>query len=113
MKRLGFRPQRTLARSVSVSGVGLLFGHRVRVRFRPAPPDTGLVFVRTDLRQPLRLAARYAHVTGTHRATVLWPFLRHKSAAKGPRTADTHARQQAEYRELPNRGCQGPSKRKN
>ncbi|HEV3142253.1 MAG TPA: UDP-3-O-acyl-N-acetylglucosamine deacetylase [Gemmataceae bacterium] len=71
MKRLGFRPQRTLARSVSVSGVGLLFGDRVRVRFRPAAPDSGIIFLRTDLRQPLRLAARYAHVTGTHRRTTL------------------------------------------
>lgn len=71
MKRLGFRPQRTLARSVTVSGVGLLSGDRVRVRFRPAPPDFGLVFVRTDFRQPVRIAAKYAHVTGTHRRTTL------------------------------------------
>jgi UDP-3-O-acyl N-acetylglucosamine deacetylase len=71
VNRLGFRPQRTLARSVSVSGVGLLDGNKVRVRFRPADADFGIVFSRTDLRRPLRIPAKSAYVTGTHRRTTL------------------------------------------
>jgi len=42
------RPQSTLRTTVSIEGVGLHSGHPVRARFRPAPPDHGLVFVRED-----------------------------------------------------------------
>src|SRR6478672_1855666 len=50
VNRLPPRPQRTLARPAEVRGVGFLTGAAVRIRFVPAPPDTGVVFVRTDLR---------------------------------------------------------------
>ena len=43
------RPQRTLARATEVRGVGFFHGADVAVRFHPAEPDTGIVFVRTDL----------------------------------------------------------------
>src|SRR3982750_4421530 len=41
--------QTTLAASVETSGIGLHTAVPVRVRLVPAPPDTGYVFIRTDL----------------------------------------------------------------
>lgn len=41
--------QRTIAREATLEGVGLHSGEAVQVVFKPAPPDTGMVFVRTDL----------------------------------------------------------------
>ncbi len=42
--------QRTLAKEVAFSGIGLHTGKKVNVRLVPAPADTGIVFVRTDLK---------------------------------------------------------------
>ncbi len=39
----------TIRRPVEVNGVGLHHGAPVRLRLTPAPPATGIVFVRTDL----------------------------------------------------------------
>lgn len=41
--------QHTLATAVSFAGVGVHSGQSVRARVRPAPVDTGIVFVRTDV----------------------------------------------------------------
>lgn len=41
--------QKTLARPVSFEGVGLHTGNRCTIRFQPAPPDSGIRFVRKDL----------------------------------------------------------------
>jgi UDP-3-O-acyl N-acetylglucosamine deacetylase len=71
VKKLTTRQQRTIARAVEVRGVGFLSGADVRLRFVPAPPHSGVVFVRTDLPAPVRLAARADLVTGTHRRTTL------------------------------------------
>jgi len=43
------RPQRTIKKSVSFSGLGLFTGEETHVTLRPADPDTGVVFVRTDV----------------------------------------------------------------
>lgn len=43
------RNQQTIAAPVAVEGVGYWSGRDVRVEFRPAPADTGVVFVRCDL----------------------------------------------------------------
>ena len=40
------RRQRTIARSAEVHGFGYWSGQDVRVRFNPAPEDTGLVFLK-------------------------------------------------------------------
>jgi UDP-3-O-acyl N-acetylglucosamine deacetylase len=71
VNRLSHRPQRTLARPAEVRGAGFLTGAAVRLRFAPAPPDTGVVFVRTDLRPPARIPAAVGQVTGTARRTTL------------------------------------------
>ncbi len=39
----------TIARPVEVQGIGLHHGAPVRLRIKPAPPATGVVFIRTDL----------------------------------------------------------------
>jgi UDP-3-O-acyl N-acetylglucosamine deacetylase len=71
VRRHSYRYQRTLARPVEVSGIGLLTGTCVRLRFRPAPPSTGVVFVRSDLRPVQQIPARVDQVTATQRRTTL------------------------------------------
>jgi UDP-3-O-[3-hydroxymyristoyl] N-acetylglucosamine deacetylase len=41
--------QRTIKNEVTVTGVGLHSGYRVKLTFKPAKVDSGIVFVRTDL----------------------------------------------------------------
>ncbi len=43
------RFETTVQRPVDASGVGLHSGVRVNIRILPAPPSTGIVFIRTDL----------------------------------------------------------------
>jgi UDP-3-O-acyl N-acetylglucosamine deacetylase len=69
--RLSYRYQRTLKQPAEVWGVGYLTGAVVRLRFVPAPPSSGVVFVRTDLRPRLHLPAHVDQVTGTQRRTTL------------------------------------------
>ena len=45
MKKL----QRTIANEVEVTGVGVNSGEQCTIRFKPAEPNTGITFVRTDL----------------------------------------------------------------
>jgi UDP-3-O-acyl N-acetylglucosamine deacetylase len=71
VRRLGYRYQRTIARPGEVRGVGFLTGARVRLRFAPAPPHSGVVFVRVDLGPAARIPARLEQVTGTQRRTTL------------------------------------------
>jgi UDP-3-O-acyl N-acetylglucosamine deacetylase len=52
-------------------GVGFLTGASIRLSFHPVPPDTGVVFVRTDLRPPVQIPAGIEQVTGTRRRTTL------------------------------------------
>lgn len=51
------RPQQTIKRPVTCTGVGLHSGCRVTLRLLPAPPDTGIVFIRTDLNPRVRIKA--------------------------------------------------------
>ena len=71
MKRLRYRYQRTLAGPAEVRGVGFLTGAAVRLRFLPAPPNTGVVFIRTDLRPRACIPAHIGQVSGTNRRTTL------------------------------------------
>jgi UDP-3-O-[3-hydroxymyristoyl] N-acetylglucosamine deacetylase len=70
-RRIGYRYQRTLLRSADVMGIGFLTGAPIRLRFNPASPSTGVVFIRTDLQQPLSVAAQVGMVSGTQRRTTL------------------------------------------
>ena len=71
MRQIGYRYQRTVARAVSVRGTGFVTGSPVRVRLVPAPEDTGLVFVRTDLPYRPLTPAVASRVTNTARRTTL------------------------------------------
>jgi UDP-3-O-acyl-N-acetylglucosamine deacetylase len=71
VRRFSYRYQRTIARPVEVWGVGYLTGANVCLRFLPAPPSSGVVFVRTDLRPRIYLPAHINQVTGTARRTTL------------------------------------------
>lgn len=64
--------QRTL-RSVAVcSGVGVHSGIKVNLRIVPAPADTGIIFVRTDLKNGARtIPALWDHVVDTKLCTVI------------------------------------------
>jgi UDP-3-O-[3-hydroxymyristoyl] N-acetylglucosamine deacetylase len=49
--------QRTLRNTVSATGVGLHTGEKVLLALRPAAPDTGIVFHRVDLPEPVSIQA--------------------------------------------------------
>jgi UDP-3-O-[3-hydroxymyristoyl] N-acetylglucosamine deacetylase len=63
--------QRTLKAPVSCQGVGLHSGTRVEMTLRPAPADSGVVFVRTDLSPAVDIPARSENVVDTSFATTL------------------------------------------
>jgi UDP-3-O-[3-hydroxymyristoyl] N-acetylglucosamine deacetylase/3-hydroxyacyl-[acyl-carrier-protein] dehydratase len=63
------RSQRTLARATEVRGVGFFHGQDVTVRFSPAEPGSGVVFVRRDLPDRPSVPARIEHVVPSQRRT--------------------------------------------
>lgn len=63
--------QTTLAEEVAYGGIGLHSGKEVQLLLRPAPEDTGIVFLRKDLPQKPTIRAIAANVTSTVRATTL------------------------------------------
>jgi len=62
--------QTTIRKPVSISGVGLHTGYPVSITLHPAPPDTGIVFRRTDL-QNFEIEALRKHVARVVLATTL------------------------------------------
>ena len=62
-------PQRTLKASIGCVGTGLHSGQRVSLQLHPAPPDTGIVFRRSDL--GIDLPARFDCVTDTRLCTLI------------------------------------------
>ncbi|MBI1899906.1 MAG: UDP-3-O-[3-hydroxymyristoyl] N-acetylglucosamine deacetylase [Planctomycetia bacterium] len=65
------RNQFTIAKHVSVTGVGYWSGRTVWVEFRPAGPETGVVFVRRDLAQPVRIPAHIDYRIDSPRRSTL------------------------------------------
>ena len=65
------RNQQTISKSVSVSGFGLWSSRDVHIEFRPAKENTGLVFVRTDLAEPVRIPALVGNRIEAPRRTTL------------------------------------------
>ncbi|MGD0898921.1 MAG: UDP-3-O-acyl-N-acetylglucosamine deacetylase [Thermoguttaceae bacterium] len=65
------RTQRTIAAAGTVEGIGYWSGRDVRVEFHPAEPNSGIVFVRTDLPGCPRIEAAVANRIETPRRTVL------------------------------------------
>ncbi len=64
------RFETTIQRTAEATGVGLHSGAKVKLRILPAPPSTGIVFVRTDLNNFL-VPASWRHVARVSYATSL------------------------------------------
>lgn len=75
MRRRFYNPgvlqQRTLKSLTRAVGVGLHSGQRVEMTLRPAQPDTGIVFRRVDLAQPVDIPVSATAVTDTRLASTL------------------------------------------
>lgn len=65
--------QRTLKSITRAVGVGVHSGQRVELTLRPAPADTGIVFRRTDLPQPVDIPVNPGTVSDTRMATTISP----------------------------------------
>jgi len=63
--------QRTLKNMIRATGVGLHTGDKVCLTLRPAEPDTGILFRRIDLPQPIEIGARPDNVGDTSLSTTL------------------------------------------
>ena len=63
--------QRTLKTLTRAVGVGLHSGQRVELTLRPAAPDTGIVFRRVDLPEPVDIPVRAESVTDTRLASTI------------------------------------------
>lgn len=63
--------QRTIAKEVQVTGIGLHSGKKVVLKLIPAPADTGIVFKRSDLKNAEPLKAHATTVGATENNTTL------------------------------------------
>lgn len=72
--------QRTLAETISCTGIGLHSGKAAEVTLRPAPVGTGIVFVRSDLAHAIEIPVCPASVTRTELSTQI---------GRGDATVDT------------------------
>ena len=63
--------QRTIKESIRSSGIGLHSGDKVYMTLRPAPVNTGIVFRRLDLPEPVDIPAHALNVTETMLGTTL------------------------------------------
>jgi UDP-3-O-[3-hydroxymyristoyl] N-acetylglucosamine deacetylase len=66
-----FNVQKTIARPVSCSGVGVHSGKQVNLTVQPAPLSHGIKFRRVDLPDCPSVAARFSNVVDTSLATVI------------------------------------------
>jgi UDP-3-O-acyl N-acetylglucosamine deacetylase len=65
------RNQRTITKPAVVAGIGYWSGRDVKVEFRPAPTQSGIVFVRADLPGHPRIPASVQYRIETPRRTAL------------------------------------------
>ena len=63
--------QRTLKNVIRATGVGLHTGEKVYLTLRPAPSDTGIIFRRIDLPEPVEIRACPENVSDTRLSTTL------------------------------------------
>ena len=63
--------QRTLKNVIRATGVGLHTGEKVYLTLRPAPVETGIVFRRVDLKDPVEIRACPENVSDTRLSTTL------------------------------------------
>lgn len=65
------RQQQTIGRSITCKGVGLHTGHPVTLTLRPAPPNTGIVFIRLDSGVPASLSASVRNLVPAELCTTI------------------------------------------
>ena len=70
--------QTTIKKEISLKGKGLHTAHEAKVTFKPAPKDTGLIFVRTDLPGRPQVKAEIANLLPEERRS------RRTSVGSGP-----------------------------
>jgi len=63
--------QRTLKNVIRATGVGLHTGEKIYLTLRPAAPNTGIVFRRVDLDDPVDIPAKAENVGDTQLSTTL------------------------------------------
>ena len=63
--------QKTIRKSIELSGFGLHNGKSVTIRINPVKEDSGIYFIRTDLDKNTKIEASLNNVFKTHRATSL------------------------------------------
>jgi UDP-3-O-[3-hydroxymyristoyl] N-acetylglucosamine deacetylase/3-hydroxyacyl-[acyl-carrier-protein] dehydratase len=63
--------QRTIAKAISITGIGLHTGNTSTITFKPAPENTRYVFVRTDLEERVEIPALVDYVVDISRGTTL------------------------------------------
>lgn len=63
--------QRTLKTIIRATGIGVHTGQKVYLTLRPAPPNTGIVFVRADLSPAVEIPARPEYIGDTSLCTCL------------------------------------------
>jgi UDP-3-O-[3-hydroxymyristoyl] N-acetylglucosamine deacetylase/3-hydroxyacyl-[acyl-carrier-protein] dehydratase len=72
--------QKTIKSECKLHGLGLFGGQEARAVFRPAAVDTGIVFVRTDVPEPVRISAVASNLAERSRRTTI---------KKGPASLET------------------------
>jgi UDP-3-O-[3-hydroxymyristoyl] N-acetylglucosamine deacetylase/3-hydroxyacyl-[acyl-carrier-protein] dehydratase len=65
------KQQKTIKTEVRLSGRGLFGGKDVRVLFKPAPPDAGIVFVRKDMDPPVQIRVKPENIVERNRRTAI------------------------------------------
>ena len=63
--------QSTIRRDVRISGIGLHSGKEASITIKPALPNSGILFIRKDLENPIAIPALLEFVTQTRLATTL------------------------------------------
>jgi len=63
--------QKTLQKEISIEGIGLHTGEKVKMTLKPAPENYGFKFIRTDLEGKPEIEASAQFVTKTQRGTVI------------------------------------------
>ncbi|MCB1593143.1 MAG: UDP-3-O-acyl-N-acetylglucosamine deacetylase [Alphaproteobacteria bacterium] len=63
--------QKTICKPVTINGIGLHSGRYTHMTLRPAEADTGIVFIRTDVKDDRVIPARWDHVVDTRLCTVV------------------------------------------
>ncbi|HLB56142.1 MAG TPA: UDP-3-O-acyl-N-acetylglucosamine deacetylase [Coxiellaceae bacterium] len=63
--------QRTLKNAIHATGIGVHLGEKVYLTLRPAPINTGIIFRRVDLNEPVEIPAQVAFIGNTDLCTCL------------------------------------------